>query len=127
MAGPAHRPVTRAVPEDRGELGFETIARSRVAVEQQEGPGQRERCRLVSREQQRHDLVADLALGHSGALLIAREEQHREQVAAVLARAALADDPVDDIVETPGRLPSWRLPGVGSHVGMRNRRLAKRR
>ena len=57
----------------------------------------------MSGEQQGHHLVADLALGHPDALLIARKEQHREQVAPVLARATLADDPVDNIVEAMRR------------------------
>ena len=65
----------------------------------------------MAREQQRHHLVADLPLGHAGALLVARQEQHREQVAPILARRALADDAVDDVVEAAGRLREPTVAG----------------
>jgi hypothetical protein len=55
----------------------------------------------VSREEDRHDLVANLRVAHAlaGALFLGRE-QHGEEVAGVrLAAASLADDPQDDAVE----------------------------
>ncbi len=64
----------------------------------------------MSGEEERHDLVADLPLGHAGALVVAREEQQREQVTAVLARSALADDPVDDVVEAARRAREASVP-----------------
>ena len=53
-------------------------------------------------EQERHELVADLAVAQRGAVLVARLEQQGEQVLAALARGAAAFDlGVDHAVDPP--------------------------
>ena len=56
--------------------------------------------------QQRHELVAQLGVGHRLAVLVAREQQHREDVVAlgeVGRRAALGDQRVELAVDgAPG-------------------------
>src|SRR5207245_1804880 len=71
-----------------------------VLGEQIPCPRQSEGGGLVTGEEQGHGLVADLPIGHAAALLVARVQQQREQVAAVgLLRAALADEAEQDRVE----------------------------
>ena len=72
--------------------------------EQVPGPRQRHRGRLVAGQEERHDLVAHLPVGHAAAVVgVLRLQQHREQVAAVLAAGApRGDDAVDDRVELAG-------------------------
>ena len=90
---------TPARRRGRPRAPLRAATRLRVPVEQLEGPGPaRAPGRLVTCQQQRHHLVADLPLRHAGALLVTCLEQHREQLASVLVRPAVADDRVDDLV-----------------------------
>ena len=66
------------------------------------GPGQPGGRRLMPGEQQREQLVADLAIGEGGAVLIAGQEQAGEDVVAlreVRVGAAAGDLGVDDLVD----------------------------
>ena len=54
-------------------------------------------------DEQRHELVAQLAVGHRLPVLVARREQHREHVVALLpGAAALVDQGEDQLVRAPG-------------------------
>ena len=69
-----------------------------------DGPGQRGRRGLVPGDEQRHQLVAQLLVGHLAAVLVAGLEQQREDVVAFLEvgrAAALADLGVDQLVGGP--------------------------
>jgi hypothetical protein len=50
----------------------------------------------VPGDEQRHELVAQLAIGHRPAVLVARCEQHREHVVGLLPRAAALVDQRED-------------------------------
>ena len=69
--------------------------------EQRERPGQRERGGLVPRQEERHDLVAELLVRHlRGVVVVPGDEEHREQIPTVLLappplRNQLEDDPVE--------------------------------
>ncbi len=76
------------------EVGLEAIQRRRRVQQKVEGPGQPGGGRFVAGEQQRHQLVAQLAVRHLRAVLEARGDQHREDVLAALelgVGAALGD------------------------------------
>src|SRR5258705_5599914 len=70
----------------------------------EEIPAPREeiRRRLVTGEEERHRLVAELSVAHPSAVAlgVVREKEHGEQVAAILARrATLGDESIDRRVE----------------------------
>ena len=74
----------------------------RVLREQIPCPRERVRGRFVAGEEDRHRLVAHLRIAHPAAVafFVARQQQHRQQIAAVIRRRApLVDDPVDQPVE----------------------------
>ena len=90
-ASPITRSTSSAMPRlDVGMLRQQVVR-----------PRQRQRGRLVSGQQHRHDLVAELTVGHAGAgLLVARRQQHGQQVRFVAAGPSpVGDDPVDDLVQ----------------------------
>ena len=69
------------------DLGHEPVEHARMAQQQVERPGERRRRGLVPREQERHELVADLAVVHPAAILEARADQQREDVLARVGAA----------------------------------------
>ena len=78
-------------------LLFESPLRFRVLRQQIPGPRQRQRRRLLTRQQERRDLNPRLLVGHGlASLFVARRQEHGKQV-AVLRRAApaLIDDMID--------------------------------
>jgi len=85
----------------------------RVLRQQIPRPAQRVRCRLVSRQEDRHRFVANLLIAHrtAVALDILTEEEHGEQVATVFPGCSpIIDDgidrsiqPVDRRAEAPAR------------------------
>ena len=79
----------------------------RVLRQQIPRPRQRQRRRLLTGEQKRRDLDAELLVGHRLAgLLVARRHQHGEQVGAVgRGASALADDVIDRAAEHRVRAP----------------------
>jgi hypothetical protein len=84
------------------DLGVERRLDVRMLGEQIPRPRQQVGRGLVAREQERHRFVAKLAIAHAAAVSLAvlREEQHGEQVAAILPRRApLGDQAVDRRVE----------------------------
>ena len=84
----------------RGRRRSSASAASRQALERAgrrtqplEAPTRARGGRLVPGDEQRHELVAQLAVGHRLAVLVARGEQHREDVVALarpVARGARA-------------------------------------
>ena len=102
--------------EHRRDLLPQGLVHGRVLVEEVPGPGQGIGRGLVAAEQGHHDLVPDLQVGHPLArLLVARREQHGEEVVRVLAALpALLDDAVDDRVERRHRLAAGALVGQRS-------------
>ena len=74
------------------DLLGQACQRGRGMREQVEGPGEGGRRRLVSGEQQRHELVAQLPVAHRAAVLEARREQQREHVRAGHRAAAPRGD-----------------------------------
>ena len=64
-------------------------------------PREHDGGRLVAGQHEGHHLVAELAVGHARAgLLVAGDQEHREQVALLLPRtAARLDDVVHDAIE----------------------------
>jgi len=87
-----HRPDPQRL-HDRGvqvlrrttvQLTDQAAQHPRMVQQQIEGPGQRRCRRLVSGEQQGHELVAYLVVGHSAALVVPREQQLGQDVAAPL-------------------------------------------
>ena len=82
------------------DLLDQAVEHGRVAHEALQRPGQRGRGGLVPGDEQRHQLVAQLLVGHRGAVLVARLQQQREHVVALGRRrgAALADLLVEDLV-----------------------------
>ena len=83
---------------DVGRVAGEALQAAGVAHEALDRPGQRGRRRLVAGDEQRHELVAQLDVGHRLAVLVAGEQQHREDVVAlgqVGRRAALGDQGVE--------------------------------
>ena len=76
-------------PEHRVELGVQPRFDLGMAREQDPRPGERVGGGLVAGQEQRDHLVAQLPIGHPAAALgVLGVEQHREQVAAVVARRA---------------------------------------
>ena len=65
-----------SLAEDVRELLFETPPGLGMPVKEQERPGQSDRGRLVTRQQEGHDFVADLPLRHADAALVTGEQQH---------------------------------------------------
>ena len=84
----------------RPDLLDQAVEHGRVAYEALQRPGQRGRGRLVPGDEQRHQLVAQLLVGHRRAVLVARLQEQREHVVALGRRrgAALADLLVEDLV-----------------------------
>ena len=77
-----------------------------MGQQQLDRPGHRGRGRLVTGEQQGDELVAQLVVGHRLAVLVARADQHREDVVAlgdVRVGAALADQRVERVVDAVAR------------------------
>src|SRR6185369_7980323 len=73
-----------------------------VLREEIPGPGEEIRRRLVAGEEEGHRLVAKLRVAHAAtvALGVLREEEHGEQVAAILPRGApFGDEAIDRRVE----------------------------
>ena len=71
-----------------------------MASEQVQGVGEDQRGRLVAGEEQGHGLVAELLVGHAGAvLLVAGVQEDRQQVVLLAVGPALVDDAVEDGVE----------------------------
>ena len=94
-----HGPQPQRLLDHRVDVGLVARAqprpRVRVAGEPLERPRQRGRRRLVAGDQQRHELVAQLGVGHRRAVvLVAGAEQHREHVVALgdVGRRAAARD-----------------------------------
>jgi hypothetical protein len=91
-----------------------------MVQQQVEGPGQRRRRRLVPGEQQGHQFVAHLVVGHGPAVVAAREQQLGQDVAALLEIGRPA--PVPDLRAERGvqriagpdepRLPQELWPGI---------------
>ena len=85
-----HRAQAQGLGDDRAQVGvvagveLAREAREHVGVagEQVERPRERGRRRLVAREQERHQLVADLAVLHPTAVLEAGGDQQRADVVA---------------------------------------------
>ena len=106
-------------PSARVDLGVEARLRLGVLGDEVPGPGERVRRGLVPGEQDGHHLVAEMAVGHARAVAfdVGGDEQHRQQVAAVLAAGPpLRDDPVDDAVEKRHRPVEARVAGQGQLV-----------
>ena len=84
-------------------LGVERRLDLGVLRQQIPGPREQIRRRLMSGEEERHRLVAKLAVAHPAAVSLAvlRHEQHGEEVAAILARCTtFGDEPIDRRVES---------------------------
>ena len=84
-----------------GQLGLEPRERVGVVQQQVEGPGEPGRGRLVAGKQQRHQLVAQLAVAHLRAVLEPRRQEQREDVVAlgeVWAAPMLGDLGVEQLV-----------------------------
>ena len=99
----------------------QALEHARRAHRALDGPGERRRRRLVSGHQQRHQLVAQLLVGHRAAVLVAGLQQQREHVVALLevgCAAALTDLLVDQRV---GRR-SHRREQVGARESPRAER-----
>ena len=98
------REIVRAerVGRDGVDLVVQTSLDIRVLCEEIPAPREEIRRRLVTGEEERHRLVAELTVAHSAAVAlgVVREEKHREQVAAILPRrATFGDEAVDRRVE----------------------------
>lgn len=92
----------------------------RMAREEPPGPGQRQRGRLVARQQQRDHLVADLPVGHRAAVLVTRLEQRRQEVVAARStRPVLGHDPGDERVHPRHRAAIAEVSRHGEAVGNR--------
>ena len=75
------------------EFGMEAGLTRGVLGQQQPGPGQGVGRRLVAGQKQRHHLVAHLRVAHRPAVvLVARPQQHGEQVASVFTRCPVRGD-----------------------------------
>ena len=88
-----------------GDGGLRPREHGRVSQQQLERPRESGRRRLVARDDQRHELVAQLRVRHRLALLVRRHQQHREHVRAlgeILGVAPARDLGVDHLVH---RLP----------------------
>ena len=69
----------------------------------------------MPREQHRYDLVTDLLLGHGLTILMASQEQQREEIAAVLAALSpCRNDPGDELIDP------FERPAVTHVAGNRN-------
>ena len=76
----------RVVPQRR-QLGDQPVTHRRRALEPVDRPGERDAGRLVSREDQRQELVADLAIAHRAAVVVARAQHEAEDVVAAAVTA----------------------------------------
>ena len=94
------------------ELRVQRTLQEGVFSEKVKGPCQSVGSRLVSGQEKRHGLVAQLAIRHWLALFVPRRQQHGEEVAAVLVvRAALGNDALHLGVEArppPAKAPHRR-------------------
>ena len=83
------------------QLGREPIRAFGRLGEQIERIKQHEGGRFVSRQNQGHDFVAELAIGHAASpLLVPRGQESGEKVAPILAALAVPPyDAVDDVVD----------------------------
>ena len=105
----------RRAPEHRIQLFVERRLDSRVLRQEIEGPRERHGGGLVSSQQDRHRLVAQLPVAHRAraAFVVARQEEHAEQIAAVPSVfPVLGDEPIDDLVKL--------APGPGEAQGRRD-------
>ena len=120
-----HGPHALALLDDRVEVLVPALERLRagarehlgVAHEPLERPGQLRGGRLVPGDQQRDQVVAQLALGGLRAVLAAGVEQQREHVVAALARSRRRRISAKSISSTSARAASKRrcgLPGPQS-------------
>jgi hypothetical protein len=80
------------------ELGVQAQLHGRRARDLLEGPRELRSGRLVAGDKRRDELVAHLSRRHRRAVLVARAQQQREHVVAVVLRAALLDQRVDQLV-----------------------------
>src|SRR5690606_4045870 len=87
--------------EDVVYLCLDTRSDVRVPGQERPRPGQQEGGRLVTRDEDRHDLITQLAIGHRRAgICVACGHEEPEQVLLLDAAAAtLLDEAVDDPVE----------------------------
>ena len=86
----------RLVSDDAIELGVRGLLRLGVEGEQQAGPGQRRRGRLVPGEEERHDLVAhELVRQVLGPVGLGLEQQCEEVVRRIDQAPPFLDDLVD--------------------------------
>jgi hypothetical protein len=86
-----------AAGEHLVELGVHALGDLGVLRELVEQPGQREGAGLDAGGQQGDDLVVDLLVGHPGAVVVAGQQQHGQQVASVDAVGTpVVDQPADD-------------------------------
>ena len=100
----------RAAAQRLADRGGHVLVASRVdlrdepgqnvgrADEALEGPGELGGGGLVAGDEQRHQLVPQLLVGHRRAVLVAGEEHHREHVVAALGVATLVDQRLDLLV-----------------------------
>ena len=95
----------------------------RMTGEQHEGEAKRRGSRLVTGDQQRHQLVAQLLGRHRRAVLVARRQQHRQHVVAVLAvaGAALVDQLEDELVGPLAERQELRPAAVAAEIVLRRR------
>ena len=102
----------KPVAQHASDLGTELVLNRRMFGEQQPCPRECVCGRLVAGEKNRHRLVADLLVAHRAAVVVARREQHREQVVAGRrGRATRLDHAIDDRVEPRSRIRE--APGRG--------------
>jgi hypothetical protein len=114
-----HRPQSQGLADDRARvrllagvgLGDEALEHRRVPHEEVERPRQARRRRFVPRDQQGHELIADLGVVHRLAVLEACRHEHREDVLARV-RATLGDLQVQQRVDlAPQALESRQRVG----------------
>ena len=110
-----HGAETQGLLNDRVEIGViscvhlvaEPAQHSGMPRQRLERPRERGGARLVPGHEQRHQLVAQLLVGHRAAVVVARLEEEREHVVALLevgcvaARADLLEDQVVGRLERP--------------------------
>ena len=102
------------------DLLLEPPLRVRVLRQQIPGPRQRQRRRLLARQQKRRDLDPQLLVGHRLAgLLVARRHQHRQQIGAVrrTLRRRSADDVIDGAAQHGPRRLEPPVPRRRQPVG----------
>ena len=115
-----HRIHVVVVVERLGEA-LEHARRAQQALERPRQPGG---GGLVARGEQRHQLVAQLHVGHRRAVLVSRREQQRENVVALLAvvrGTPVGDLRVDQLVDGGQRLAESRRRGEPAEVALEER------